>query len=642
MRMNSIVWKVNSAFIVVIVVVIGASAYLSNRIYERDTLALARTVSKFQLETIRQSLKKLMHDRDNAGIQEVIKNLPQSDPVYRDIRLASHAGNVVASESPIATPLAQESKPCAVCHMLDDPSQGINFGSYDEVVRLADGTRAVSVVTPILNERSCSTADCHAHPESTQVLGLLQASFSLENVDDLISQSNLHTVLAILVAVVLSMVASWLTLDRLVGRRLNVLNEGMQRVANNDFSFRFEDARKDEIATLAHSFDGMTSRLSSTLTALRDTKDYLEGIVENSADIIVTVDPDGLIRTVNKGAENTLGYERDELIGQKIELLFADPRERDVAIARLAHTDNTVNYETHFLTKQGEVRDVILTLSRLRAPDGTAIGTFGISKDVTQEKRLQRELILKEKFAAIGQAVTSIQHAMKNMLGSLKGGSYMVNTGFDEDDRTLLGEGWAMVQEGISDITDLSSRMLHYVREWEPELEETNLGDLLTSVYNVSRATARGMGIELRLEVALELSTIICDRRLIHSATMDLLSNAMDACLWKDYGELETPEVVLRARSAQCGRNVLIEVQDNGQGMTEEIKKNIFTPFFSTKTRLGTGMGLTLTSRIIQLHGGSIEVESEPRHGATFRVSLPYGGPQEKKEDYDAQESPSH
>ena len=103
-------------------------------------------------------------------------------------------------------------------------------------------------------------------------------------------------------------------------------------------------------------------------------------------------------------------------------MLFAEPAERDEAIARLTNTDHVVNYETHFLTKQGEVKDVILTLSRLRDPDGVSMGTFGISKDVTMERKLQRELILKEKLAAIGQAVTGIQHSLKNMLGSLKGG----------------------------------------------------------------------------------------------------------------------------------------------------------------------------------------------------------------------------
>ena len=218
----------------------------------------------------------------------------------------------------------------------------------------------------------------------------------------------------------------------------------------------------------------------------------------------------------------------------------------------------------------------------------------------------------------------------------------MVNIGLEGNDRALMREGWSMVQEGIAHITDLSSRMLQYVRDWEPDLEDTDLRILVTSVHFVGKETARKRGVEFRLDAPQVLPTIICDRELVHAALMDLVSNALDACVWKDYGESESPEVVLRIRCSEAGRTVEIEVQDNGQGMTETIRKNIFTPFFSTKNRIGTGMGLTLTSRIIHQHGGSIEVESEPNHGATFRISLPIDGSRRRKEDLGAKESPTH
>jgi PAS domain S-box-containing protein len=471
---------------------------------------------------------------------------------------------------------------------------------------------------------------------------VLQADFSLRNVDEITSARHLHSLVAVLVAALLSIAATWYTMERLLGRRVTKLIEStklvqeMEEVAAGEANFSFDDFGTDEVGELADSFGNMATELQSTVMELKSTRDYMEGIVESSADIIITVGPSGRIRTFNKGAESTLGYNRFEVIGKNIEMLFADPNERRVAIERLKDTDNVINYETHFLAKDGRVRDVILTLSRLRDLDGNLLGTFGISKDVTRENRLKRESLLNARLAAIGQAVTGIHHSMKNMLSSLKGGSYMIETALEEDDKKLLEEGWTMVQEGIAHITNLSTLMLNYVRELQPELKETDASALVKSAYVTTRESAQNKGISLQLDVDRDTPAILADPRLIHSVVMDLVTNALDACLWKDYEDDEQPLVVLRARGCDGGGCVEIIVEDNGQGMTDEIKENIFTPFFSTKKKLGTGIGLTMTSRVVRKHGGTIEVESELSRGTTFRVSLPVGGPSDQKKDPDA------
>jgi PAS domain S-box-containing protein len=630
---HSLVWKMNAASLAILTTVLATLGYATNRVYERDALALAHDVSRVNSETILHSIDKFMMTRDTAGIRDLIVRLSSDNPVYRDIRLISHAGGVVASREGLGPMiLGMDSWPCGGCHSLRDPRRGLGASQYDKVHQSADGERTVSVITPIYNEPRCSSSECHSDPTGAPVLGVLQADFSLGRVDGLIAERNLHTVLALLVAVLLSTATTWLLIRRLVGRRLTALRDGLNRVANRDFGFRFRDGRQDEFAQLAASFDDMTSELGSALSELRNTRDYLQGIVESSADIIITVDPTGSIRTFNTGAEEVLGYDREEVIGKSVEMLFAEPSERDAAIAELQHSDHVVNYETHFLARDGDVKDVILTLSRLRTPDGVAIGTFGISKDVTLEKRLQRELLLKEKLAAIGRAVTGIQHTLKNMLSSLKGGSYLVETGLRDHERPLLVEGWSMVKEGLTRITLFSSRMLDYVREWDPVVERVDLSHLVTCVYEVNRQRAREKGIVFRVESAQRLPKALCDPRLLQSVLMDLLSNAFDACEWKDYSEPERPEVVIRVG---CGGDdedrMEIVVEDNGEGISGDIQKHIFTPFFTTRKTRGTGVGLTLASRIIQSHGGAIEVVSEPTRGSTFRVSLPVGGPPQKE-----------
>ena len=391
---------------------------------------------------------------------------------------------------------------------------------------------------------------------------------------------------------------------------------------------RLRDAEGNSIGTIGISKD--ITQEKALQDELRDAKQYLEGMVEHSADIIITVNSEGLIETFNRGSEEALGYSRNEVIGTQIEKMFVDPGERQAAVARLEETGDVTNYETRLLAKDGQVRNVLLTLSRLFDAEDNPIGTIGISKDITREKKLQRELFQSQKFAAIGEAVTGIQHAIKNMLDALNGGAYLVRVGMKKDNRKRIEEGLAMVEEGIERIGALSHNMLHFVREWKAELQEVDLNGLIASIRELNRQAAIDHGVSLRHEVSEGLAPVPCDPKLIHMATTDILVNAIDACTEKRYADGQSPEIVLRSYLDEGGDFAVIEVRDNGCGMTEEIRRNIFTPFFSTKSSLGTGLGLALTARIIRVHGGEISVESEPDRGTTFRVRIPKNGSRDR------------
>ena len=388
---------------------------------------------------------------------------------------------------------------------------------------------------------------------------------------------------------------------------------------------RLRDSEGNAIGTIGISKD--ITQEKALLDELRDAKQYLEGMVEHSADIIITVNSEGLIETFNRGSEEALGYSRAEVIGTQIESLFVDPRERQVAIDRLEETGDVTNYETRLLTKDGRVRSVLLTLSRLFDDEGNSIGTIGISKDITREKRLQRELIQSQKFAAIGEAVTGIQHAIKNMLDALNGGAYLIRAGANKDNREWIDDGLKMVEEGKERISALSRNMLNFAREWNPELQRVDLSELIESIRELNRQAAIDHGVVLRHEISEGLPPVLCDPKLVHMAATDILVNAIDACTTKEYRDGETAEIVLGSHLDESGEFFVIEVRDNGCGMVEDVKHNIFTPFFSTKNTMGTGLGLALTARIIRVHGGDILVDSEPDRGTTFRVNIPKDGP---------------
>jgi PAS domain S-box-containing protein len=633
LRRRRLVWKVNGVFLAILIAVVGISSYLTNLDYERAELESAREMARVTSDRIHHRINDLMIQQEPELLGVVVNRMASENPAYHDIRLIAHGGRVVASQLEESGAMVQpESWPCRVCHGGPDSALSWTDESFDEVLELANGERAVSVVNPVLNEAGCSSAACHTGAADGQLLGVIQADFSLARVDALVARRNLHTIVVIVVALLLGTAVTWWMTDRLVGSRIRALRAGAQRLAEHDYSFKFSDQKGDGLAQVEGVFDSITSEISTAYSELLNTQEYLQGIVENSPDIIITVDPTGLIDSFNRGAEEILGYSREEVVGRRIEMLFANPKERDVAIEQLRDTDHVVNYLTHFLTKDGEVRNVLLTLSRLRSPDGEPIGTIGISKDVTSEVRLQQKLLQSERMAALGQALTGIQHSIKNLLNVLKGGSYMVRLGLSKDDKKMLNEGWEMVEQGITNMTEMSKSMLDFARERDLDLKPTDLRALVQKIHSLSAAKFQDSGVGLSVEVGDDLPEVECDPELIRSVVMDLLSNSLDACSWKEYGEGEKPHVKLKLERGATDGYVQIEVSDNGEGMAEEVKAKIFTPFFSTKKKKGTGMGLAVVNRIVSSHGGGTAVESEPGKGATFQVLLPIGGPSLREE----------
>ena len=164
---------------------------------------------------------------------------------------------------------------------------------------------------------------------------------------------------------------------------------------------------------------------------------------------------------------------------------------------------------------------------------------------------------------------------------------------------------------------------MKYARNWQIEPEPTDLNALVDETAGAIRQVAAEKGVAVRTDLDRDLPEVNCDPGLIHMTFMDLLTNALDACDVKEYNEGEAPEIVCRTAAFDQDRRVLVEIQDNGAGITEEVRKNLFTPFFSTKKKWGTGLGLALTNRIIRLHTGEISVQSEPERGTIFRIILP-------------------
>ena len=238
--------------------------------------------------------------------------------------------------------------------------------------------------------------------------------------------------------------------------------------------------------------------------------------------------------------------------------------------------------------------------------------------DVTEVKKLEQEKLEVERLAAVGQTVAGLAHTIKNLLMGLEGGMYMVDTGLRRGDATRIANGWGVLQRNFEKTTALVKDFLNFAKGRLPELQPTDPVALARALVSLYAEAGRRQGVELVFEEAPNIPLAPLDPGAIEACLTNLLSNAIDAVTMCEKGG---GRVVLRTKDE--GDELVFEVADNGCGMDWDVKGRVFTTFFTTKGGKGTGLGLLTTRKIIQEHGGRIEVESTPGQGSTFRIHLP-------------------
>ncbi|MCK4618385.1 MAG: response regulator [Desulfobacterales bacterium] len=390
--------------------------------------------------------------------------------------------------------------------------------------------------------------------------------------------------------------------------------------------------------------------------------EFEDKLVQRSIDGIVATDKEENIIIFNPAAEEIFGYTVDEVksamnagdfypegITQKISDVFAG-KDRKAS-------DIFVGDEASVIAKSGEAVPVRFSCAMLYE-GGKPIGSVGFFQDLREIKRLEKELIKSERLAAIGQTVAGLAHGIKNILNGLKGGVYIVNTALKKGAASLAAEnkidysnmsalpfqarslkriidintererqqkkmktGWEMVERNIHKVSDLVLDLLSYSKEREPEYEKYNPNIIADEVCDLMESKAKEYDIDLIRDIDREMGEIYLDPKGIHSCLLNLVSNAIDACIF----DLDTQKqwyVKVRTRRENKS-GVAFEVIDNGCGMGEETQSKLFAEFFSTKGTRGTGLGLLVTQKIVNEHGGTMDVVSQLGKGTTFTIRLP-------------------
>ncbi|TVZ39166.1 PAS domain S-box-containing protein [Alteromonadaceae bacterium 2753L.S.0a.02] len=390
------------------------------------------------------------------------------------------------------------------------------------------------------------------------------------------------------------------------------------------------------------------ARHEVTEELLRETQQYLNCMINSMPAILIGITPDGYITHWNHSAEKVTGLSSEEATGSHIEQAFPSlPLDKSVI-------DETVRSGIPYSRKNikdgsgAQARFTNLTIYPLVSPE--IRGAVIIAEDVTPRVRMENLLIQNEKMMGLGELAAGVAHEINNPLAAILSNAQNIerrtSTELDANAEIAaeLGVDISVIRayldereipdfiENIRNAGDRAAKIVKNLLEFsrgERNHQFTNLQELISHSLDLAHKnfeleTPDGVEFPAVIEqINPNVGPISCSASEIQQVLLNLLRNAAQALKSKDYGPPLNPEITISLD--QSDSDVIIEVSDNGPGMTEEVLTHIFEPFYTTKdVGKGTGLGLSVSYFIIkEHHQGIIEAESKPGDGTRFRIKLP-------------------
>jgi PAS domain S-box-containing protein len=363
----------------------------------------------------------------------------------------------------------------------------------------------------------------------------------------------------------------------------------------------------------------------------------LSAIGEGSTDGITRVDRDGIIQSWTPGATRILGYEREEILGQHIDLCLPEEereRVRDEMLCQFQEKCGVIHEETVRISKSGHRIPVLLTRVPLKNEKGEVVALLAILKDISEEQKLRKKVEKLQRNTAMAKVAGKVAHEIRTPLGVLFLKSDLLverlHSVFDDelDEQSKVGQSLTRhrkfiekcitdIQKQVSRLEEIANNYLHLSRSRILDREEVSLKTFVRDVAIEVKEQYSNEPIQMDFEMEENLPTVLIDPQKFQRVVANLFRNSLEAIR---SSHIENGWVKLRVY--QENEQIIMEVSDNGPGMPEQIKERAFDPFTTTKS-IGTGLGLYLVCEIVENHGGSITIDSAPNQGTKIRILLP-------------------
>ncbi|MFC1925975.1 PAS domain S-box protein, partial [Chloroflexota bacterium] len=419
-----------------------------------------------------------------------------------------------------------------------------------------------------------------------------------------------------------------------LGEGLVWINTGdgdLDRMSNVELEMRHKDGSTiwtETTANILFDQDGVAVGLvgiSRDITERRRAEDFLREseeklrlIYESVPEGIIITDLEGKILDINDGLMHMRGCDtKEDIIGMSCYELFAERDRVRVLEMRqdLVKTGSSEACRYSFMTKDGSEFPVTFSAAVMRDASGQSAGIVAIGVDMTQQQKMQEQLILANRLASVGQLAAGIAHEINNPLTGVIGVSRLL---IEKDLSDEIRGEVEIIENEARRAANIVDGLRTFAQDKGARKVPVDINGIIQEVLQLRSHEQRASNIKVDERYAFGLPYITASGAQMRQVIVSLIINAEQAIV-EAHGRGK-----LTVTTEEAGDMVRVAISDDGPGISPESMKNLFTPFFTTKgVGKGTGLGLSICHGIVTEHGGTLTAESEPGRGATFIIELP-------------------
>jgi two-component system NtrC family sensor kinase len=604
---------------IITILIISVYAYVNIRSQNEVLLAEVERHANQLSETIKKGTRFDMLANRREHLYNIINTIGE-EPSIQEIRVFNKLGEIIYStrEDDIGKMLDKKAESCYACHTADKPLERLSINERTRIYRQhADSARVLGIINPIYNESSCWEADCHAHPKEQAVLGVLDITMTLKDVDKQIKRSEINVVVFTLIAVIgISFIIGFFV-KKWIGNPVKEMVKATQHIASGNLHYNIKSQRDDELGLLAKSFNVMTQKLAEARLQLFQS-DKMASLGRLAAGVAHELNnPLTGVLTYSsfllKRTEDNQGFQEDLKV-----IVREAKRSREIVKSLLDFARQSVPKKNKVDINQIIDHSIAVVENQLSI------------NNIQVETKYNQDLPLVELDSnQLQQVFINLLVNASDAIGK-EGGTIAVSTslirlspvGILHIKEALCPKGHNLIDNDVKIAGKPSIKVKVNVNNTTKDVM------FLDPVYGENR---HHYDFHFKNNENIQFSCPVCDRSLIienrkcprcgsniYSLEIPSQGNFEGctnvSCDWQQWEEID-----------KAGKKDYLEIKviDTGCGISQENVSKIFDPFYSTKGQKGTGLGLAVTWGIIDNHDGTIKVESEIGKGTAFTISLP-------------------